>query len=372
MQEIKKRHIFFIFGTRPEAIKIAPVILEANKIPHLKLTICITGQHKEILHQALQIFSIKPDIDLNIMEPNQSLASITSNLITKLTKILEEHKPDCVVVHGDTTTTMAASLAAYYAKISVAHVEAGLRTGDIYSPWPEEINRKITTSIAKFHFCPTAKAQENLLNEGIPTERIHITGNTAIDALKIICEKLRSNTVDLKNTIKIRADKKLILVTSHRRENFGEKFQEICEALLMISQRTDVQIVYPVHPNPNIKETAFRLLGNTSNIILTQPLDYLPFVDLMQKSTIILTDSGGIQEEAPSLGKPVLVMRESTERPEATDAGLAQLVGTNKFDIKEAVINLLDNTSLYKKMTKSINPYGDGMAAKRIANELAK
>lgn len=367
-------NLLFIFGTRPEAIKMAPVILLAKKNPGIRVTVCVTGQHREMLDQVLDAFEIRQDIDLNLMKPQQTLSSMTADTLNILAQVLAEKKPDCVVVHGDTTTTLAASLAAYYSKIPVAHIEAGLRTHNIYSPWPEEINRRITGSIARIHFAPTASAQANLLAEAVPPDRIFVTGNTVIDALQMACERLDAQptlTNHLLETIHWLDDRRrLILVTGHRRENFGEGFEGICHGLMRIASRADVQLIYPVHLNPNVQAPVRKLLSNFNNIKLIDPLDYFCFVYLLRRSTLVLTDSGGIQEEAPSLGKPVLVMRNTTERPEAVSAGTAILVGTDPVVIEHNVNKLLDNSSIYNKMSTAANPFGDGNAAIRIITTL--
>lgn len=364
--------IFVIFGTRPEAIKLAPVILALRQNPGAKVKVCVTGQQREMLDQVLKAFGILADYDINIMKPSQSLTGITTSVLSGLEPLLEKEQPDLVLVHGDTSTTLAASLAAYYQKIPVGHIEAGLRTGNIYSPWPEEINRRLTGSLAQYHFAPTDKSKENLLREGVSSANIFVTGNTVIDALFHIVERLATDT-SLSATLDLQfnfldATKKLILVTGHRRENFGCGFDAICSALSKLADRSDIQIVYPVHLNPNVREPVHRILGNHSHIYLTKPLDYIPFIYLMQKSYLVLTDSGGIQEEAPSLGKPVLVMRETTERPEAVQAGTVKLVGTDTNQIIKQVNYLLDDQSVYEAMSFSHNPYGDGKASQRIAS----
>jgi len=323
-----------------------------------------------MLDQVLELFEIKPDYDLNIMKPGQDLTDITSNILLALRPILKEFKPDLLLVHGDTTTTLASALAAYYEKITVGHVEAGLRTGNLYAPWPEEMNRSIVGRITQLHFAPTASAQENLLKEGVDPSKIFVTGNTVIDALLETVNKIEHNS-KLNSELKERfnfidPNKKLITVTGHRRENFGDGFERICQALKVLSERPDVQIVYPVHLNPSVQEPVKRILANSKNVHLIEPLDYLPFVYLMSQSYLIITDSGGVQEEAPSLGKPVLVMRDTTERPEAVTAGTVKLVGTDKQKIIDEAINLLDNESVYNAMARAMNPYGDGKAAQRI------
>jgi len=369
-----KYRILIVFGTRPEAIKMAPIIKALKNDPIFDLRVCVTAQHREMLDQVLDLFEINPDYDLNIMKKNQNLGNITSTVLTGLQSILEEYRPDRVLVHGDTTTTLSASLASYYNKIPVGHVEAGLRTGNIYSPWPEEVNRKITGDISDMHFAPTENAFENLVSEGKDPDNIFVTGNSVIDALYDVVEKINND-----KTIQQHLDSKfefldinkpLILVTGHRRENFGKGIENICKALKKISKQREVQIVYPVHLNPNVQEVVNTALSGIKNIFLIEPLDYLPFVYLMNRSKIILTDSGGIQEEAPSLGKPVFVLRDTTERPEAIDVGTARLVGTNIKKIADSVIQILDNGKLYEQMSKLNNPYGNGTASIKILNAL--
>lgn len=370
------KKVLAVFGTRPEAIKMAPLIHAFYRHSDFKIKVCVTGQHREMLDQVLDLFEIKADFDLNIMKSSQSLSEITSLVVTKLESILEEFKPSIVLVHGDTATTFAASLAAFYQQIEVGHVEAGLRTGNIYSPWPEEANRKLTAVLADLHFAPTKNSKENLLKEGIPDEKIFITGNTVIDALYLIKDKLNNNK-ELERKISSKFDfldrtKKLVLVTGHRRESFGEGFNNICKALLKIAtSNKDTEIIYPVHLNPNVQGPVNNILKDCKNIHLVEPQHYLSFCYLMDRSYIILTDSGGIQEEAPSLGKPVLVMRETTERPEAIESGTVILVGTNADSIEEQSNLLLNNKSVYESMSKAINPYGDGMACSRILKALS-
>lgn len=373
-----------IFGTRPEAVKLAPVIkkLEENK-DLFESIICVTAQHRQMLDQVLDLFEIKPDYDLNIMKPNQSLFELTSNVLLNLQPVLEKEKPDIILVQGDTTTVFVASLAAFYLKIKVGHVEAGLRTFNKYSPFPEEVNRKLTTSIADYHFAPTEISQKNLIDENIDKNSIYVTGNTVIDALFLTLKKLKLDQInnelspkvkeisDLCLKINPKNNKKIVLLTGHRRENFGQGFENICYAIKEIAEKnSDVEIIYPVHLNPNVREPVMRIISKNSNIHLIEPLDYEPFVYLMDKSYVIITDSGGVQEEAPSLGKPVLVMRDTTERPEAVLAGTVKLVGTDKdLLIKEANI-LLNNLDEYKKMSMAHNPYGDGKASQRIIDIL--
>lgn len=358
-----------IFGTRPEAIKMAPLVAAFRKNKAFDTKVCITAQHREMLDQVLEFFDIEPDFDLNLMKPNQNLYSLTADIITEMKGILESYKPDFVYIHGDTTTTMAASIAAFYSGAKVCHVEAGLRTYDKLSPFPEEFNRQITSRIADYHFAPTSEARENLLKEDIDSRNILITGNTVIDALKESSLKVENiindEIVHLKGFLE--ESKKLILVTGHRRENHGSGFIRICEALKEIAERNpDVQIVYPVHLNPNVQEPVYHLLSNVSNIHLIKPLSYPSFVWLMNRSYLIITDSGGIQEEAPSLGKPVLVMRVTTERPEAVRSGTVVLVGTDKSKIISETQDLLNNKKRYLHMSELHNPYGDGKACERI------
>lgn len=369
--------VLTVFGTRPEAIKMAPLVTQFIADDRFNPKVCVTGQHREMLDQVLELFEITPDYDLNIMKSGQTLPEITSRILVELTPIIKSFQPELILVHGDTATTFAASLAAYYEQVPVAHVEAGLRTGNIYSPWPEEANRKLTGALARLHFAPTNSSKQNLLNEGYPEENIIVTGNTVIDALFHIQKVLESNE-PLKSSLKeqfsfLDHNKKVILVTGHRRESFGEGFENICKALAIIARDyPDAQIVYPVHLNPNVQEPVNRILKNIDNIYLIEPQQYLPFTYLMGKAHIILTDSGGIQEEAPSLGKPVLVMRNTTERPEAIDAGTVKLIGTDQDRIVKEIKLLMDDNSEYKKMSQAHNPYGDGMAVKRIVDVISK
>lgn len=366
--------ILTVFGTRPEAIKMAPVVKVLAAAQGVDAKVCVTAQHREMLDQVLDIFDIKPDFDLNLMKPGQDLSDITSNVLLGMRDVYKQWLPDIILVHGDTTTTMAASLSAYYAKIKVGHVEAGLRTHNKYAPWPEEMNRCLTGGMADIHFAPTIKAQKNLLAEGISADAIHVTGNTVIDALLDVVKRVRTDSTLQQRFAQqfdfIDSSKRLILVTGHRRENFGEGFENICHALAQLAQRSDVQIVYPVHLNPQVQEPVRRILGNVPNVVLIEPQDYLPFVYLMDKSAIIITDSGGVQEEAPSLGKPVLVMRDTTERPEAVEAGTVKLVGTDSLKIIQQASQLLDDSDAYQAMARAHNPYGDGQASQRIANIL--
>ena len=366
-----------VFGTRPEAIKMAPLALKLHSESRFDARVCVTGQHREMLDQVLSLFNLKPDYDLDIMKSGQDLTDVTSSILKGMRNVLTEFRPDVVLVHGDTATTLAASLAAYYQQIPVAHVEAGLRTGNLYSPWPEEANRKLTGALATVHFAPTQTSADNLKREGIAEKTIHITGNTVIDALFEIVNKLDTDE-QLYKSLALKfpfldEGKRLILVTGHRRESFGGGFERICEALAQTArQHPDVQIVYPVHLNPNVQQPVSQLLKGIANIHLIEPLDYLPFVYLMNRAEIILTDSGGIQEEAPSLGKPVLVMRDSTERPEAIAAGTVKLVGTNTITITNELNELLINPEAYEAMSRAHNPYGDGKASDRIIELLAR
>jgi UDP-N-acetylglucosamine 2-epimerase (non-hydrolysing) len=365
-----------IFGTRPEAIKMAPVIEQLNQHNKINNQVCVTGQHQHMLESVLELFEIKADYNLQVMTQNQDLSSLTAKIITSLDSVFKQFKPQIVLVHGDTTTTLAASLAAYYHRIPIGHVEAGLRTGNIFLPWPEEANRKLTGSLASIHFAPTDLARDNLLKEGMSPDTIHVTGNTVIDALHMMTNRLATYP-GLKSYLNdifpfVKPDRKFILITGHRRENFGSGFDRICMAIAQIAKLfPDVDLVYPVHLNPNVQKPVRTLLADIPNIHLIEPVDYLPFVYLMQSCYLILTDSGGIQEEAPALGKPVLVMRESTERPEAVIAGTVKLVGSDVNTIVEAVENLLLDEALYQKMSASKNPYGDGTAASQIAEHIA-
>lgn len=367
------KKLLFVFGTRPEAIKMAPIIHEAKKHPAIfEVVICVTGQHKEMLQHVMDFFELKADIDLALMKPNQTLFDITADALRGLEKVLTEQQPDLVLVQGDTTTAFAGALAAYYKKIKVAHIEAGLRSFDKYAPFPEEMNRKMAGVIADYHFPPTANAAENLQKENI-TENIFVTGNTVIDALLWAVEKTRTNNSYGNLFPFLDHSKKVILVTGHRRENFGQPFENICDALSYISGKyPDVQIVYPVHLNPNVQNIVREKLSDKSNVFLIDPLDYPHLVWLMDKSNFVITDSGGIQEEAPSLGKPVLVMREVTERMEGVTAGTALLVGTSKEKIITEAEKLLTDTAHYQQMAKAVNPYGDGSSAAQIINALIK
>jgi UDP-N-acetylglucosamine 2-epimerase (non-hydrolysing) len=362
------------FGTRPEAIKMAPVINALRDDPGVDLFVCVTAQHRRMLDQVLDIFSVTPDADLDVMRPNQDLYDITSSVLTGMRGILDEQKPDWVLVHGDTTTTMAVSLAAFYQKIPVGHVEAGLRTRNIYSPWPEEVNRRVAGTIASKHFAPTPWAGSNLLTEGVNPDTVFVTGNTVVDALLQVQARIEADA-GLRSSLDAglpptRPGKRRILVTGHRRENFGAGFRQICEALRTLAQRGDVEIVYPVHLNPNVQAPVREILAGIEDVRLIEPLEYLSFVRLMMSSQLVITDSGGIQEEAPSLGLPVLVMRDTTERPEAVDAGAVKLVGADAGRIVGEANRLLDDTDAYAAMAKARNPYGDGKAASRIVKAL--
>ena len=367
--------VLLIFGTRPEAIKMAPLFHELNQSYKFDTAICVTGQHRDMLDQVLNIFHIKPDFDLNIMKTGQDLTDVTTKVLEGLKVLFKTYTPDLVLVHGDTATTFAATLACYFNKIKVGHIEAGLRTNDIYAPWPEEGNRRLTGSICNLHFAPTETAKNNLVKENINEDQIFVTGNTVIDALYHIIKIMDVNK-DIHNELNLKFsyldfNKRVILITGHRRENFGQGFENICKAIHDLAvEYPNVQFVYPVHMNPNVREPVNKYLSNIKNIFLIEPLDYLPFIYLMNKSYLILTDSGGIQEEAPSLGKPVLVMRDTTERPEAVKAGTVKLVGTNVELIKREVKYLLDDATEYNKMSELHNPYGDGQACKRIAEYL--
>lgn len=366
-----KIKVLTVFGTRPEAIKMAPVVKELEKhSDKFESIVCVTAQHREMLDQVLELFDIKPDYDLNVMKPNQNLWGVTSDVLLGMKEVFGASKPHIVLVHGDTTTTLATSLSAFYARIPVGHVEAGLRTFDKDNPFPEEINRVIADSISMMYFAPTQQSVDNLINSGIKeTSQIHLTGNTVIDAF---LHTVNNKKIELSN-IDLEPDLKTILVTSHRRENFGKPLENICRAILeLVKKNKNIQVVYPVHLNPNVRKTVFSMLDGVERISLIEPLDYAPFASLIKESHIILTDSGGVQEEAPSLGKPVLVLRETTERPEAVVHGTVKLVGTDKNVIVKTVQELLDNPAVYVKMANSTNPYGDGFAAERIIKALEK
>lgn len=381
------KKILLVFGTRPEAIKMAPLVLKLKQHPEFQTVVCVTAQHREMLDQVLDIFDIKPDYDLNIMQKSQDLYDITSRVLTGMRDVLNETNPDIVLVHGDTTTSTAAALAAFYKQITVGHIEAGLRTGNIYSPWPEEMNRQITGRIARMHFSPTALSRDNLIKENIDAQCITVTGNTVIDALHIvvdkikndkkICEKIEKNIRNNGYDVGRLDNRKLVLITGHRRENFGEGFIRLCTAISDLTKKyPDVDFVYPMHLNPNVREPIHKVFGENlnklGNIFFIEPLDYLNFVYMMEKSHLVLTDSGGIQEEAPGLGKPVLVMRETTERPEALEAGTVKLVGTDYNKIVNEVSMLLENNEYYQTMSNAVNPYGDGLACERIIDFMKK
>ena len=387
MSKLKK--VMLVFGTRPEAIKMAPLVKEFQKNPEFFQTIvCVTGQHRQMLDQVLELFEITPDYDLDIMKAGQDLYDVTSRVLVGMRDVLKEAQPDVVLVHGDTTTSTAAALAAFYQQIPVGHVEAGLRTHNIYSPWPEEMNRQLTGRIATYHFAPTPLSRENLLREGVTEEKITVTGNTVIDALYWVVNKVNTDAVlgnqlqeALKNAgydvARLQNGRRLVLITGHRRENFGDGFINMCTAIRDLTQKyPEVDFVYPMHLNPNVRrpihEVFGEVLNNLGNMFFIEPLEYLSFVYLMEKATIVLTDSGGIQEEAPGLGKPVLVMRDTTERPEALDAGTVKLVGTDYVKIVSEVSILLDDTSAYEKMSRAVNPYGDGLACERIVENFKK
>ena len=360
-----KKKIICVVGTRPEAIKMAPVILRLSKVFGINCRVLATAQHRQMLDQVLDVFGIEADIDLDIMRPNQKLTTLTARLLEQLDRVMEREKPDAVLAQGDTTTVMTVALACFYHKIPFGHVEAGLRTGDVNNPFPEEMNRVIAGRLAKWHFAPTESSKQNLLNEGVLGEDINVTGNTVIDAL------LEVKDMDVSLPVDFDCDKRLILVTAHRRENFGLPLKEICRAIrALVSVNPDVEILYPVHPNPNVKSVVEDMLGEHAQIKLCPPLDYLPFVAAMKRAYFILSDSGGVQEEAPALGKPVLVLRNETERPEAVEAGVVKLVGPNYERILENAQRLLDDKDFYQSMARGVSPYGDGQAAERIASQL--
>ena len=369
------KKILTVFGTRPEAIKLGPILLELKKYPEIDSRICVTAQHREMLDQVLELFGIKPDIDLDLMKPNQSLGEVTAGVVREMEKVLDDEKPDIVLIQGDTTTVMATALAAFYKRVKIGHVEAGLRSGDIYSPYPEEMNRRMVSMVAALHFAPTRKAFDILISEGISSQNIFLTGNPVIDALKMIVD--RPEPEDAKALLSKACldgnsnNRRLILVTAHRRENFGERFESICRGLRAIVEKNkDVVMVYPVHLNPNVQRPVKAILGGMERVFLTKPVTYDVLAHLMKKSYMVMTDSGGIQEEAPALGKPVLVMREETERPEGIEAGTAKLVGTDEKKIFEEAERLLHDSKAYDAMAKATNPYGDGHAAERIVKVL--
>lgn len=372
---MSKKKVLTVFGTRPEAIKMAPLVHALATDERFEAKCCVTAQHREMLDQVLELFEIVPDFDLNLMQQGQTLNDVTARILLELKPVLQEFKPDVVLVHGDTATTFAASLAAYYEQIAVGHVEAGLRTGNIYSPWPEEANRRLTGALTKYHFAPTDTSKQNLLKENFAEEDISVTGNTVIDALLMVQNRIQHDS-ELNEELRVQFpflddSKKLILVTGHRRESFGGGFERICEALAITAkQHPEAQILYPMHLNPNVREPVNRILADVDNVHLIEPQQYLPFVYLMTRANIILTDSGGIQEEAPSLGKPVLVMRDTTERPEAVAAGTVKLVGTDVDKIVSNLHVLLTDENAYQEMSFAHNPYGDGKACQRILNKL--
>ena len=363
--------ILVVFGARPEAIKLAPVVKALRQAGTFEVRVCVTAQHRQMLDQVLALFAITPDVDLDVMQPGQDLTDLTARVLVGMRGVLRDWRPDLLLVQGDTTTTFAASLAAHYEKIAVGHVEAGLRTGNLYAPWPEEMNRRLTTVLAALHFPPTPWARDNLLREGVAADLVQVTGNTVIDALLEVVARLETDDAlraGLERQFEfLNPARRLVLVTGHRRESFGPGFERICQALRVLGERGDVEMVYPVHLNPNVQEPVRRILGACPSIHLIEPLDYLPFVYLMSRAYLIVTDSGGVQEEAPSLGKPVLVMRETTERPEAVEAGTAKLVGTDCGRIVREAARLLDDAAAYRAMAQAHNPYGDGKAAERIA-----
>ena len=369
------KHVMVVFGTRPEAIKMAPVVAALRATPGIDVQVVVTAQHRQMLDQVLDLFGLVPDYDLDLMAPSQALPELFSRILTGMSAVIAARRPDLVLVHGDTSTTLATALAAYYARVPIGHVEAGLRTGNLYAPWPEEANRRLTAPLAALHFAPTELSRSNLLAEGIDPASIHVTGNTVIDALLEVVARIEADA-GLRESLAAQfplldASRRLLLVTGHRRENFGHGFEQICIALRALGARDDVQVVYPVHLNPSVQEPVNRILGDARNVHLIAPQDYLPFVYLMTRAHLILTDSGGIQEEAPSLGKPVLVMRETTERPEALHAGTVRLVGTDTALILAEANRLLDDSAAYEAMARAHNPYGDGQAGRRIAGMIS-
>ena len=372
-QSTRSKRVLVIFGTRPEAIKLCPLVSTLRQEPvssELQTVVCVTAQHRQMLDQVLGAFEIRPDFDLDLMTPGQTLSSLTSRLLAALGKLFNEVRPDLAIIQGDTTTTLCGALAAFYAGVPVAHVEAGLRTFDMQSPFPEEMNRVLTGRLAAVHFAATEWAAENLIREGVPAASVEVTGNTGIDAVLMIRDAIERGKVSGLST-PIDARKKLILVTAHRRESFGAGFVRICEAIAELGKRDDVQVVWPVHPNPNVQGTVNALVREQANITLIEPLDYLPFVDLMRRAYLLITDSGGVQEEGPSLGKPILVLRDKTERPEAVSAGTVKLVGTDRQLIVREAIRLLEDRTEYERMARLHNPYGDGHACTRIAKRIA-
>lgn len=372
----EKLKVLVAFGTRPEAIKMAPVVEALRAAEGIETIVAVTAQHRQMLDQVLELFSITPDEDLDVMEPQQTLPGMFSKILTGMSEVIARRRPDLVLVHGDTSTTLASALAAFYNRTPIGHVEAGLRTGNLYAPWPEEANRRLTAPLCALHFSPTERARDSLLQESIPASRVEITGNTVIDALLQVTARIE-HTPALRENLHarfpfLRDDRRLVLVTGHRRENFGDGFEQICQALRELADRGDTQIVYPVHLNPNVQEPVKRILGDHPAIHLIAPQDYLPFVYLMSRAYLIITDSGGVQEEAPSLGKPVLVMRDITERPEAVDAGTVELVGTDARRIVAAAQRLLDDPRAYASFSQAHNPYGDGLASERIVARILK
>lgn len=362
--------ILFVFGTRPEAVKLCPLVLAMREAPGFEARVCVTAQHREMLDRILAVFGVEPELDLNVMRPRQTLAALTSRIVDALDPVLAEQKPDMVLVQGDTTTTFAAALAAFYRRIPTGHVEAGLRTGDLAEPFPEELNRVLTTRLAALHFAPTARAAANLRREHVPEQHIHVTGNTGIDALLFVSGKLERGEIPGYDGPLPAPGKRIVAMTAHRRESFGAGFEQICDAVLRLAARGDVQIIYPVHPNPHVRDVVDRRLRNVPGVTLLEPLDYVPFVDLMRRADILLTDSGGVQEEGPSLGKPVLVMRDKTERQEAVEAGTAQLLGTDPERIVSAVAAALDKLNEGPPPASVDNPFGDGRASARILDAI--
>jgi len=369
-------NIIAVFGTRPEAIKMAPVVRALRESAQFETKVCVTGQHRELLHSVLALFEITPDLDLDIMRTNQSLDDVTTDILLRLGGVLDDFKPALVLIQGDTTTAMAASLSAFYRKIAVGHVEAGLRSGNMHAPWPEEFNRRVASLTTRFHFAPTEQARSNLLAEGFPEAHIYITGNPVIDALQWVSARIESSAEKIKFFEEmfhyLDPRRRLVLVTGHRRENFGDGFLQICRAIKQLASREDIQIVYPVHPNPNVRGVVSSELSGLDQVFLIEPLNYEPFAYLMRRASVLVTDSGGIQEEGPSLGKPVLVMRDVTERPEAVLAGTVRLVGAHADRIVKEVERLLDDEAEYESMARAINPYGDGLASQRIRGVLER
>ncbi|MGE5646315.1 MAG: non-hydrolyzing UDP-N-acetylglucosamine 2-epimerase [Acidobacteriota bacterium] len=360
--------VLFVFGTRPEAIKLCPVVRHLRGRPEFEVKVCVTGQHRRLLDQVLDVFEVKPDFDLDIMKPGQTLSQSTSRILAALEPVLASARPDMVLVQGDTTTTLCGALAGFYQKIPVGHIEAGLRTWDLMQPFPEEMNRVLTGRIAELHFAATDWARSNLLSEGVAAERVPVTGNTGIDAVLYIRDRLESGALKGPEWPLLDPAKKLIVMTAHRRESFGDGFVRICSAIARLAERPDVQIVYPVHPNPNVQAPVKKYLAGRPNVILVEPLEYVPFVDLMRRAYLLITDSGGVQEEGPSLGKPILVLREKTERPEAVKAGTVKLVGTDENCIVTQASRLLEDRAEYDRMARVHNPYGDGRASSRIGD----